>query len=171
MFVEQIASGQYRFHVDKYGRVHNSITNIHKQLRQALRIKGEPIVGVDIVNSQPAMLALLISNPRFLLHGLELRKTARRDSPTAQTKPSLITEPLYYDTPFSPFEGFSAYAKAAIEGQLYEQLARETGLPRERIKTRLFSDVFGKKGGYWSEVETAFLKMFPGVWNFIQQFN
>ena len=55
--------------------------------------------------------------------------------------------------------------------QLYEQLARETGLPRERIKTRLFSDVFGKKGGYSSEVETAFRKIFPGVWNFIQQFN
>jgi hypothetical protein len=172
MFLEQIATGEYRFKVDKYGRVHNSITSIHKTLRHALRIKGQPIAGVDIVNCQPAMLVLLILNPNFFSGlGLELNEIGKRDSQLTQARPSPNTIPLYYGTPSTPLEGFVEYRDVVTEGQLYEHLADATGLPRKKVKRRLLTDVFGKKRRYKSDVETVFRKMFPGVWNFIRQFN
>jgi len=69
MLAERIRNRQLKLSVDPYGRVHNSITNLHRQLRQALRIKGSSLAHVDIVNSQPALLAVCFgeqtSDPRF----------------------------------------------------------------------------------------------------------
>ena len=60
LLVERIRFRQHRFTVDAYGRVHNSITSLHRTLRPALRIQRQPLASLDIVNSQPGLLALLI---------------------------------------------------------------------------------------------------------------
>ena len=64
LLIERIRPGQHRFIVDDYGRVHNSITSLHRTLRPALRISGQPLVNIDIVNSQPALLAVLMHQRR-----------------------------------------------------------------------------------------------------------
>ena len=60
MLAERIRNRQFRLSVDPYGRVHNSITNLNRQLRPSLRIKGAPLAHLDIVNSQPALLAVCL---------------------------------------------------------------------------------------------------------------
>lgn len=48
---------------DTSGRFHSNITNMNKGLRQFLRIRGEPLVNIDIKNSQPYLSTILLTNP------------------------------------------------------------------------------------------------------------
>jgi len=45
------------------GRYHSNITNMAKGLRPFLRINGEPLVNIDIKNSQPYLLTVILTNP------------------------------------------------------------------------------------------------------------
>ena len=60
LLVERLHRREYRLKVDDFGRVHNTITNLHRTIRPALRIDGQPTAHIDIVNSQPAFLAILM---------------------------------------------------------------------------------------------------------------
>ena len=62
--VEQIADNDTEFSVCRYGRVHSSLTRCSKRIRPALRVSGESLVMLDIANSQPLFLSLLIINFR-----------------------------------------------------------------------------------------------------------
>ena len=62
--VEQIADNDTEFSVCRYGRVHTSLTRCSKRIRPALRVSGESLVMLDIANSQPLFLSLLIINFR-----------------------------------------------------------------------------------------------------------
>jgi hypothetical protein len=68
LLVDRICPGQHRFIGDDYGRVHNSITSLHRTLRPALRMAVQPLGNVDIVNSQPALLAVLMHQHRTRGH-------------------------------------------------------------------------------------------------------
>jgi hypothetical protein len=58
--VEMIRDGEFFFHVCDYGRVHTNLTNLKSELRGFLTYRGAPLVNLDIRNSQPLFLALLI---------------------------------------------------------------------------------------------------------------
>lgn len=45
------------------GRFHSNITNMAKALRPYLRINNEPLVNLDIKNSQPYLSTILLTNP------------------------------------------------------------------------------------------------------------
>lgn len=45
------------------GRFHSNVTNCAKSLRPFLRINGEPLVNIDIKNSQPFLSILILMNP------------------------------------------------------------------------------------------------------------
>lgn len=45
------------------GRFHSNITNMSKGLRPFLRINGEPLVNLDIKNSQPFLSTILLTDP------------------------------------------------------------------------------------------------------------
>jgi hypothetical protein len=65
VLVSQIQRRTFPFTVSSTGRVFNAITGMKRELRAALRLSGEPLGSVDIVNAQPALLALLFlaNNP------------------------------------------------------------------------------------------------------------
>ena len=65
--VEQIAAKDFSFSVCRYGRVHTDLTRAAKPVRRSLHVGGEPLVSVDITNSQPLFFALLLIN--FRIHG------------------------------------------------------------------------------------------------------
>jgi len=45
------------------GRFHSNITNMNKGLRPYLRINDEPLINLDIKNSQPYLSTILLTNP------------------------------------------------------------------------------------------------------------
>jgi hypothetical protein len=61
---QQIASKDWSFSVCRYGRVHTDLTQCPREVRPALRVDGQPLVEVDVANSQPLFLALLLINYR-----------------------------------------------------------------------------------------------------------
>ena len=61
---EQIAAREFSFSVCRYGRLHTDLTRAAKVIRNALRVEGQPLVGIDIKNSQPLFFALLLINYR-----------------------------------------------------------------------------------------------------------
>ena len=62
--VEQIANNESEFSVCRYGRVHTSLTRCPSKVRTELHVAGESLVSLDIANSQPLFLSLLIINYR-----------------------------------------------------------------------------------------------------------
>ena len=66
----QIAERDFDFKVCRYGRIHTDVTRCHSKMRNAMLLNGEPLVSVDIKNSQPLFLGLLIINYRK--HGNKL---------------------------------------------------------------------------------------------------
>lgn len=62
--VELIADKDIGFSVCRYGRVHSALTRCPKVVRPTLNVAGEPLVGLDIANSQPLFLSLLVINYR-----------------------------------------------------------------------------------------------------------
>ncbi|WP_152050810.1 hypothetical protein [Tautonia marina] len=48
------------FHVDSYGRVHTNLTNLKTELRGFLSYQGQPLVNLDIRNSQPLLFSILL---------------------------------------------------------------------------------------------------------------
>jgi len=60
LMIARIQNQDFWFVVCRYGRVHTPATSLKRGLRRYLRIEGQPLVEIDIANSQPLMLALLM---------------------------------------------------------------------------------------------------------------
>ena len=62
--VRQFYNKDYYFKTDKYGRLYTPICNIKRELRRFLTYNSQQIVSLDIRNSQPFLLGLIL-NPEF----------------------------------------------------------------------------------------------------------
>jgi hypothetical protein len=58
--IDDIYERRYRMSLDNQGRLYGNPTNIKREVRAALLLGGEKIGGVDMANSQPALLGLLM---------------------------------------------------------------------------------------------------------------
>ena len=59
--IENLTTGRYNLHADEnVFRLHSTITNCKKELRQFIRLQGQKVVAVDISNSQPTLLTVLL---------------------------------------------------------------------------------------------------------------
>src|SRR5208282_4082607 len=63
--VQAIADRSWHFTPDDFcGRCHTNLTNLWKPLRSCLRLDGRPLWNIDIGNSQPTFLAVVLrDNP------------------------------------------------------------------------------------------------------------
>lgn len=121
---KRIKNGDIFWTVDcTSGRFHSNVTNIAKGLRSYLRIKGEPLVNIDIKNSQPYLSTILLTdpgkvawmtkNPAFALLLQSLKVSSNHD--------------------------VKKYIEFVISGTLYEYLMQEfakEGLPLTRNETK-----------------------------------
>jgi hypothetical protein len=57
-----IQAGIFRLAPDDYGRTHSNVTNIKREIRAALRYRGETLSEVDVANAQPLILALVCTS-------------------------------------------------------------------------------------------------------------
>lgn len=62
--VTQIANHDFMFKVCRFGRVHTDLTHCHSAVRQWLTVGGKHLVSIDLKNSQPLFLSLLLINYR-----------------------------------------------------------------------------------------------------------
>ena len=129
---------QGRIHVSRcaYGRFHSNFTNMKKELRRELVWNGEPMIAVDIKNSQPALLPYVI--------GRHIGKKGRGrhiGEDVARVE---------HDTqiPVSIRKEISIVARSlrVLPGKFYEAISvalDHSGSRREQLKTSFFKSLYG----------------------------
>ena len=78
----------FRFSTCAYGRVHTNVTNLAEYLRKYISINGQKLYELDIANSQPYFLALLILN-----HGNKVVPLPERVEFAQELSPNCISSP------------------------------------------------------------------------------
>jgi len=101
------------------GRYDTNLTNLKKELRQFLLYEGKPLISIDIKNSQPYFLSLIINNSPFLKNFYVLSSI-------------MMPETLQY----TENEDAKRCLLLLKEGQFYEYLMTEFNRAGMNFKTR-----------------------------------
>lgn len=145
---QDIAQGRWRYAIPPCRRRFNNVTALKRELRQCLYVQGEPLVALDIANSQPALLGKLV------------------------TESILGPAPFNYDSKALPAD-LREYNALVQAGGIYEAIVEErlTHRSRSHVKQGFLRDFLAKRGSYHSDVEEAVRGMFPTVADFRDQVN
>lgn len=144
--------------VDEQGRAYSNLTWLWKEFRQFLSVNGERLVNLDIANSQPLFLALLLCNQQLL--NVEVKKEVG------------ILHSLYpYDTHFLSYtltEDVYRYKQLCEEGKFYHHLmSRFNVTNKQAFKRRCFASIFYGFNERTSKAKQAFTSEFPTPAQFI----
>lgn len=130
--IDLIAHGNLFFVVDqKAGRAHHNLSNLAADLRQFLTINGQPLVQVDLSNSQPLFLHIAIKNSGKV----DCSEVARMQELVVSGKFYDRTKPDGYDRP--------RFKKVVFRDVLYGQRMRVTSTTK-RLKKQF--------PGYWRTI-------------------
>lgn len=154
--------------VDPFGfRVHSIVTRASKRIRPYLRLRGNEFVELDVVNTQPLVLAILFLQPQLVAECTTYKgaQHSGRGAPPGD-EVAAVLRPL--------LAGCSAdvlsFAGFCQSGQLYEVLQARANLPcRENAKRELYRDVLFGKPHIRGPVTEAFETYWPCLLNAILQ--
>lgn len=155
--ISLIEDGLWYLIPDRYGRVHTNITNLSSHLRKALRVSGQPLVEIDIRNSQPFFFGLLL-----ILYFTNRHKLSSYNTPSPP--PSLTMRHFPPDV--------SMYLELVREGVFYSYIADRWEIPLHKMptfKVSLFSEVFFCENYKVGEKAKLFMQEFPNVYEVIKK--
>jgi len=134
------------------GRFHSNLTNMAKGLRGYLRINGEPLVNIDVKNSQPYLSTIILTNPG---------------------KVSWLTENpafalLLQTLKVSINQDVKNYINLVASGQLYEYLMQEFSkegptLTRDETKLQVLRILFARNRKPKNEVNAKCRQIFKDI--------
>ena len=120
----RIINGDIFYSIDNTsGRFHSNATNCPKGFRPYLRVKGEPLVNIDVKNCQPYLSTIILTNP--------VKASGYAESPAF----TMVLQSLKV----SQSEDVTNYIKLVINGNFYEYLMQEfarEGLSLDRDATK-----------------------------------
>lgn len=181
-FDDQQAAGTPELTVCRYGRVHTAVTRLPVSLRQCLSSQGQPIVSIDLCNSQPLFAGLVAldyyssRSKKRRLHEFEStdskKQYGRARNPTQSTPtqpPITMAGKSYVVGSKAGCEGCLCdrndlvdYFEACEQGEFYESLM-QPGDDRGRIKRRTLIDFFFGKGLYESRIGHRVHELYPSI--------
>jgi len=124
--IDSIKNHYLFFKFDEYGRFHTNFTVLKKEIRQKyLQIDGEEITEIDIRNSQPLFLSIL------------LRESADPSNEEIKKFEWLVREGLFYDYLADHFKGQS---RSEIKLLTYKVLFGHNGI--NSTENKMFKSVF-----------------------------
>ena len=152
--VDEIKRQYVSLTVCPYGRYHSNYSGLCRELRPFIRINDNPMVEIDIVNSQPYFLSLLLANthlncqnsPSFSILSNYLKSSLppskTQGHPTlpyeCQTKGSGDFE-LKAELPHDLLTMLHNTSK----GSFYDDFVNLGNQPREKVKKRVFTLIMG----------------------------
>ncbi|MCI0716745.1 MAG: hypothetical protein L0Y77_10610 [Chlorobi bacterium] len=157
-------------------RVHTNITNLPKDLRQFLSYKGERLSNLDIANSQPFMLSVILILSAKMTSTFSLENVifnSLNKSNTSYSTPLPYSNNVSLSLNLMP-EDVKRYIDLTSNGVLYEYLMQDLGeCDRQELKHKLFERVFyrdsnNKKREF--KEEKIFRSYFPTVTELIKEF-
>ena len=144
--IERIDVKDFNFRDDKTaGRLHTNLTNFPSDLKQFLKLEGQPLVGRDLISSQPVFLSCMM-----------LKKYKKTEMP---------------DDVFRFIQLCLDGGKQG-DADIYTYIMHQHGITdRKQFKTQFYKQVlFGRVPCQkFPEVTKAFIAEFPSVWAFILQ--
>ena len=128
-----------RLHASRcsYGRFHSNFTNMKKELRRQLAWNGEPLIALDIKNSQPALLPYVIGRH------IGEKEAGRHIGETLER----IEQDTVVTDSFREEISIVAISLGIMPGKFYERAAvslDQPKLPRKEIKTSFFESLYGR---------------------------
>jgi hypothetical protein len=187
ILVRNIDQGMYRLSVGKWGRVSNSITSLKREVRSALRYKGQKLRSADLKCSQPAFLGQETNQPitnqthndcRFDWSGGGCRAWESKIPDDLARFVEATSEGVFYEVfaELMAADGHPAMERNKIkEGVLKDVIAKAKPCNTKRAKAsrRKAGNVDAVLSGaeYPSIVEDTFRRHFPTTYRFIRQAN
>lgn len=154
----RIMNGDISYKVDcTSGRFHSNVTNMARVLTPFLRVDGEPLVNVDVKNSQPYLSTILLTNPGKVSFLTQNHAFAM-----------LLQSLKVYEK-----EDVKNYIRMAVSGELYECLMSEFEkdgllLSRSATKEQVLRILFARnrmpKDGTNRLARQIFKRLFPTVY-------
>lgn len=173
--INSIAIGDYRVSIDtNVHRLHSVITNLQKEYRRFLKYNNIPLVNVDISNSQPYLLCLLL-NPLFWDKNSDIPLNISMLPQNVQekfTEEHLEEIRTYVASLDWRDESLNNYIQKATEGQVYEFMLQVINrnlnitLVRDDIKVMILTTLFSKNR-YMPKCKQYFCRYFPLIYNLI----
>ncbi|RAJ04076.1 hypothetical protein LX64_02953 [Chitinophaga skermanii] len=178
--IEKIKNGQFNAHFDKnVFRYHSALTSCKREIRNIITYDGERLVAIDLSNSQPTLLTLLLDH-EFWLNESKGGKLNSSDIPYLFINPIFSTN--------NPFTNFITLVKKAQNNRITEggelwnyyrmvgsgnfyyefrQLLKEkmgsNYATNDKVKPMLFTDnrFIGQKG---AKPKRIFRNLFPTIY-------
>ncbi|MDQ7917201.1 hypothetical protein RBU60_06410 [Mesonia sp. MT50] len=180
IIIEKFKDRDYILHQDSTsGRVHTILTQLKGELRQFIKYKGEPLMAIDIKNSQP-YLSLSILNPtKYKDNGIRDKIYKYNNEASSTIMLALCNYPNY-DT-----DDIKVFTELVANGRFYEafgdQLQKKQLIDepcpskrRKKAKQIMFSSMFGHNNEKCKVIdpETKKVRYFPneGMILFKEQF-
>lgn len=176
--IYEMEEQRYNCHFDpNIFRLHSSLTYMKKEMRPAVSWKEHPLVGVDISNSQPYLLAALFNPDFWQPKGLGKSTVTLQDLPYNSNYshlypiPDIITLCNFFESQ-QPSD-VVLFKQIVASGKFYERLRDLLTPPksgkrytREEMKRLMFIVLFTdnmviKQG--WAKSKRDFAKLFPNV--------
>ncbi|MDY3556160.1 hypothetical protein R5W24_005323 [Gemmata sp. JC717] len=178
--IDMLAQGDVWFTRDRYRRVHTNFTNLWSELRRFLSVGGEPIVELDIANSQPLFFGLLAMakwhtsqlNGRVQVtskFGSAYTDSVNNQYFSVTSSPSPLTSlydaGMHRRTDRADFPtDLAKYLTLVERGDFYEHLmekSRRTRQTRDGFKESFFKHVFYANRSYPNAYAAVFREEFP----------
>lgn len=194
--LERLHEEDWYFVADRQGRVHHNVSCLKRELRQFLRVDGEPLVELDISNSQPLFCGLTYFI--WLKNGCSFADLHSSDPLSGALRLNeehlelLIATRSYLSSTKKQKEGKGKgiplrcpplgivnndamrYLVLCEQGQLYEYLAEKAGedlsdyATRNKFKQKVFSHVmFARKKHMDNSLAQVFKQEFPSIYELV----
>jgi hypothetical protein len=183
----QLHDGTPELTVCRFGRVHTAVTRLPASLRRCLSFEGQPLVGIDLRNSQPLFAGLAtveycsspvrksrlnqFEPPASQPYGRDCFKfpIARPNQSPSNPPPITMAEKSQtigdtggYESCLCNNPDLKEYLSNCEQGKFYESLMLP-GEDRGWIKRRVLIDSFFRSGCYESEIQKRLDATYPTV--------
>jgi len=160
--------------VDAFGwRLHHLITRTSPHLRARLLLAGKPVAEVDVANSQPLLLAMLLQEAKSASCALRRERSAQvsaGEESRGQEEAGRLSIMLCIRSlccAFSPcvrelsVSEIGDFLSVCESGALYDVLAQDAGIARDQAKCEIFRDVLFGKAHVNGRLTQAFGERWP----------
>jgi hypothetical protein len=140
-----------------YGRFHSNFTGLCREVRAFLQVDGQKLHEIDVVNSQPYFLGLLLLEVSLCGHSVPIllrKRGGERDLP--YVCPLEGKERLPRD--------LKDFLQDTAEGIFYERFLRDSTHTRDQLKPKVFQILYGDRHVMeHSTLTDAFRSLYPTV--------
>jgi hypothetical protein len=163
--VERIRGRDFWFVIDDYGRIHSNLTNLSRRLRQYLSVDGKPLVNVDISESQPLFMGMVIARQAVGgRNGKQKEKGSTGALHHMLVNSMMDTHPLLdgtFDRGRLPGD-LRRYLELCEGRALYQTVADRLGKSRDEAKKAILV-VFFDRPWHHNAVSAILGQLFPNV--------